>query len=236
MAFMCGRFVMSRATSDLLAAFDAKEAAGDEPRPSWNVAPTQPVRIVTDRLDQETGEISRNLETARWGLVPSWAKDASGAARLINARSETVLDKPSFRTAAIKRRALVVAEGYYEWEKQGPTKIPTYLRPSHDGALLAFAGLYEFWRDMTLPDDNAWLMTTTILTRPAADAIGHIHDRTPVIVPQDSWKEWLDPGLTAKDDVRSLIDSIPDPHLVPVVVGPAVGNVGNDGPELINPA
>ncbi|MCQ9162970.1 SOS response-associated peptidase [Arthrobacter sp. STN4] len=231
---MCGRFVVARATADLVSAFDIDEVIGDDLRPSWNVAPTQAVRIVTGR--GADGEPSRRLETARWGLVPVWAKSRSVGSRAINARSETVLEKPTFRSAAVKRRALVPADGYYEWEvTAGGGKIPTYLHPEDDG-LLGFAGLYEFWLDPEVPEgeDNEWLLTTTILTRPAADALGHIHDRMPVIVPAgDLQSDWLDPALTDKSEIRSLLDAIPDPVLVPREVGKAVGNVRNNGPELI---
>ncbi|MDO2934175.1 SOS response-associated peptidase [Paeniglutamicibacter sulfureus] len=232
---MCGRFVMARADSDLVAAFGIEDVVGDGLRPSWNVAPTQKVRIVTGRGPDGTGPGNR-LETARWGLVPVWAKSRSVGSRAINARSETVLDKPMFRSAAVKRRALVPAEGYYEWQVVGQEKIPMYLRPQ-DGGIVGFAGLYEFWRDPEVPDggEGEWLMSTTILTRPAADALGHIHDRTPVIVPADLQADWLDPGLIDKAEIRSLLDAIPDPELVPHEVGTAVGNVRNNGPELVEP-
>lgn len=218
---------------DLVADFGIEDVIGDELRPSWNVAPTQKVRIVTGR-GPEGATPGRRLETARWGLVPVWAKSRSVGSRAINARSETVLEKPTFRSAAVKRRALVPAEGYFEWQKDGSEKIPTYLHPQDEG-IVAFAGLYEFWRDPELPDgeEGEWLMTTTILTRPAADALGHIHDRTPVIVPADLQDEWLDPELTEKAEIRTLLDGIPDPELVPREVGKAVGNVRNNGPELI---
>jgi putative SOS response-associated peptidase YedK len=233
---MCGRFVMARATADLVSAFGVDEVAGPEVRPSWNVAPTQRVRLVTERLNPETGELTRLLETARWGLVPVWAKSKDVGARMINARMETVTEKPSFRSAAAKRRALVPAEGYYEWQQAGGQKIPNYLA-SGDGSLLAFAGLYEFWKDPQLSADaeDQWLMTCTIITTKAADALGHIHDRTPLIVPPDLQDDWLDPHLDGKAGVRQLLDAMPEPHLVPRVVGSAVGSVRNNGPELIEP-
>jgi putative SOS response-associated peptidase YedK len=142
---MCGRYVMSRATGDLLSYFDAKEVEGVPPRPSWNVAPTLDVPIVAERLDE--GSIERHLLVAHWGLVPSWAKDAKIGSRMINARSESILEKPSFRKAAVKRRAVIPAEGYYEWQKtEDGKKIPNYLY-SEKEPLLGFAGLYEWWAD-----------------------------------------------------------------------------------------
>ncbi|NKX52440.1 SOS response-associated peptidase, partial [Arthrobacter deserti] len=203
---MCGRFVMARATADLVSAFGVDDVAGPDVRPSWNVAPTQRVRLVTERLDPETGELTRTLETARWGLVPVWAKSKSVGAKMINARAETVTEKPSFRSAALKRRALVPAEGYYEWQKAGTRKIPNYLT-SEDGSLLAFAGLYEFWQDPGLPEDaeDRWLMSCTIISTRAADALGHIHDRTPLIVPPDLQDDWLDPHLRDKAGVQQLL-------------------------------
>lgn len=136
------------------------------------------------------------------------------SSRAINARSETVLEKSTFRSAAVKRRSLVPAEGYYEWQKDGAGKIPTYLHPEDEG-IVAFAGLYEFWRDAEVPEGERgeWLMTTTILTCPAADALGHIHDIS-VIVPADFQDEWLDPGLTDKGEIRTQLEGIPDPELV----------------------
>ena len=120
--FMCGRYVMSKATSDLLSHFDAKEVEGSSPPPSWNVAPTQNVPIIAERLDE--GTLDRHLLIARWGVIPSWAKDTEIGSKLINARSESILEKPSSRKAAVKRRAIVPAEGYYEWQKTEDGEIP----------------------------------------------------------------------------------------------------------------
>lgn len=241
MGGMCGRYVMARAVGDLVAEFDVDETLVESVEPSYNVAPTDPVPIVLDRRDRETKGLSRKLVTARWGLVPSWAKDTKGAARLINARRETVTEKPSFRKAAAQRRALVPADGYYEWQKDEAdgkvTKIPTYLHAPGDD-VLAFAALFENWPDPSLADDDPhrWLRTCTIITAPASDALGHIHDRTPLMVPRDLWADWLNPEITSEGDVRSLIDAMPEPHLLPRVVGDRVNSVRNNGPDLIEPA
>ncbi|MBP3043443.1 SOS response-associated peptidase [Arthrobacter jiangjiafuii] len=241
---MCGRYVMAKATSDLVAAFAAEQAVGEDLAPSWNVAPTDDVRIVTERARRHEagdggagGDTVRRLTTAKWGLVPAWAKDPKIGARMINARRETVLEKPSFRKAAVKRRALVPADGYYEWEKSGGTKIPTYLySPAEDP--LAFAGLYEFWPDPALPEDHEhkWLLSVTIITTEASDALGHIHDRTPLIVPPDMYADWLDPRTTQGTEVQQLLDAMPEPVLTPRVVSPLVNSVRNNGAELILPA
>jgi len=133
-----------------VAALGIDHVVGDELRPSWNVAPTQKVRVVTGR-GPDGADPGRRLETARWGLVPVWAKSRSVGAKAINARSETVLEKPTIRSAAVKRRALVPADGYYEWQVSGEEKIPTYLHAVDEG-VLAFPGLYEFWRDAAVPE------------------------------------------------------------------------------------
>ncbi|MGO4188555.1 SOS response-associated peptidase [Pseudarthrobacter sp. TAF60_1] len=233
---MCGRYVMSKATGDLLSYFDAKEVEGSPPPPSWNVAPTQDVPIIAERLDEDS--INRHLLIGRWGLVPSWAKDIKIGSKLINARSETILDKPSFRKAALKRRALIPAEGYYEWQKtEDGKKIPNYLY-SEKEPLLGFAGLYEFWPDPQMPEDDPgrWLLSCTVLTTTTQDALGHVHDRSPVIIPRDSFAEWLNPDMTDKTEVRSLLDSLPEPVLTPRIVSTKVNRVGNNGPDLIEPA
>lgn len=236
---MCGRFVIAGNKADLVDAFDIDEAAEGEVEPSWNVAPTQTVQLVVEHLDPETGELTRHLERARWGLIPSWAASAAVGARMINARSETLLEKPSFRTAALKRRGIVPADGYYEWRRNSDgSKTPLYLH-GEDGAHLGFAALYEFWRDPAATSEEhprgTWVLSCTIITRPADDALGEIHDRTPVIVPAELRGDWLDPHNDSKGAVRDLLAAIPDPRLVPREVGTRVGSVRNNGPELIEP-
>ncbi|WP_127129182.1 SOS response-associated peptidase [Georgenia sp. SYP-B2076] len=235
---MCGRYANARRDTDLAAAFRVDDIVGDDLGPSWNVAPMQDVRAVLERSPrgEPDGAATRQLRTTRWGLVPSWSRDPRTGARLINARSETITEKPSFKAAALRRRCLVPADGYYEWQKlEDGQKQPYFL---HGDAPLAFAGLYELWPDPTLPDDHPgrWLWTNTILTTTATDALGHIHDRTPVIVPPDLVDDWLDPATTDAADVRAMIDAMPSPTLTPRRVGKAVGNVRNDGPELVEEA
>lgn len=232
---MCGRFVVAGNKADLVKSFEIQEAPV-ELRQSWNVAQMTKIPIVTEKTTDQS--VTRRLETAKWGLVPAWSRDPKAGARMINARSETITEKPSFRKAAVKRRGLVRADGYYEWLKDPDgSKTPIYLHPEEETAWLGFAALYEFWPDPELEEDDPakWLMTATILTRPATDALGHIHDRTPVIVPPELRGDWVNPSLTDAGDVRELLDAIPEPHLLPRVVDKAVGNVRNDGPHLIEP-
>ncbi len=227
---------MARSTGDLVASFDIDEPYEQQIPPSYNVAPTDEVPIVVERQSRNGAEHSRQLAGARWGLVPSWSKDRKAAARLINARAETVTQKPSFRKAAAKRRALVAADGYFEWQKTDTGKIPMYLH-GPDEQILAFAGLYEYWPDPALPEDHPekWLRTCTVITTAATDSLGHIHDRTPLIVPPDFYDDWLDPDTTSTADVAQLLDAMPEPRLVPRTVSNQVNSVRNNGPELIEP-
>lgn len=238
---MCGRYVMARSTGDLIASFDVDEPYEQQIPPSYNVAPTDEVPIVIERRsganrEQSQRQHSRLLANARWGLVPSWSKDRKAAARLINARMETVTQKPSFRKAAAMRRALVPADGYFEWQKTDKGKIPMYLHGA-DEEVLAFAGLYEYWPDPSLPDGHPdkWLRTCTVITTQATDALGHIHDRTPLIVPPGFYDDWLDPETRGTADVQHMLDAIPEPRLVPRLVSTQVNSVRNNGHELIEP-
>ncbi len=248
---MCGRYASFREAQDLADAFgvdpdDVAEDAAGLPA-SWNLAPTDPVRIVVERPEKQpdgsTGAPVRSLRLARWGLVPGWAKDPSIGSRMINARMETLGEKPAFRKALAARRCLVPAEGWYEWTDpprgapKGTRKTPHWIHPA-DGALLAFAGLYEFWRDPERADDDPhrWLVSMTIVTggAPADDpVIGPLHDRQPVLLTPDRWAAWLDPGQ-GPQDALGLLGEAPT-GLTADVVSPAVSSVRNDGPELIVP-
>ena len=215
---MCGRYASSRRPDDLASWFEVEEPPEEVLPPSWNVAPTDPVYAVVQR---ET----RQLRVLRWGLVPSWSKDAKGAARMINARAESVREKPAFRKAFATRRCLVPADGYYEWKNLGTEKQPWFLSTPDP---LAMAGLYEHWKT----PEGEWLSTCTVITTSAPDDLGEIHDRTPLLVPREHWATWLDPSLPDPGDL--LIPGVPG-VLDAWEVGKAVGNVRNNGPELVEP-
>jgi putative SOS response-associated peptidase YedK len=219
---VCGRYASSANPDDLVHHFRVDEAPEEVLPPSYNVAPTDPVYVVLERHEQ------RRLQVVRWGLVPSWAKDAKGGARFINARRETVAEKPAFRAAYQRRRCLVPADGYFEWQQQGGHKQP-YLLAARDRSPLAMAGLYEIWKG---PDEQL-LWTCTVITTEAADELGHIHDRTPLLVPPEAWDRWLDAAV--EDPGQDLLVPGTPGVLDAWPVPPAVGNVKNNGPELVQP-
>ncbi len=228
---MCGRFASSATPDEVVERFAVHEVTEDGRAacvPRYNIAPTDPVAAVVERLDGEES-VTRKLVGLRWGLVPSWSRDAAGAARLINARAETVAEKPSFRKAFATRRCLVPADGYYEWRPETldgrPVKQPYFLRPGGGGGL-ALAGIYEFWRG---PD--GWHSTLAIITTTASDEVGWVHDRMPMTVTDTD--AWLDPVLEDPRSAHSLL--VPLPGLEPVRVSRAVNQVGHDGPELVVP-
>ena len=231
---MCGRYAASRRPEDLVVEFEAVTAEGQEPlRADYNVAPTKDVHVVRTKRERDaegspTGAGHRELRVVRWGLVPSWAKDTSIGNRLLNARVESLTEKPAFRSAARSRRCLVPADGWYEWQKKldTPGQQPFFITPA-DGSVLAMAGLYEVWGK---GEDR--LYTCTVVTAPATGALTEIHDRMPLVLPRERWAEWLDP---ARDDVEALAQPTP-PELVEALelrpVGTAVNNVRNNGAEL----
>jgi putative SOS response-associated peptidase YedK len=237
---MCGRYAASRSPDDLVEEFEIADAPEAGPAPSYNVAPTDSVYAVVERVprgEPEGAPPRRQLRAVRWGLVPSWAKDPKIGSRLINARVETVADKPAFRRAFAKRRCLLPADGYFEWygEERGK-KQPFFIRPP-DGSVLAMAGLYEFWRDPTKDEDDpdAWLTTTTVITTSAPDDLGRIHDRMPMIVEKHRYAEWLDPSVEDLSALRSLLVPAAPGLLTAYPVSKEVSNVRNDGPHLVEP-
>ena len=246
---MCGRYASSRRPEDLVEEFEVVDSRVPTAlAPDYNVAPTKEVYAVVERPpSKEAGAAGepaeRQLRVLRWGLVPSWAKDPSIGNRMINARMETVAEKPAFRKAFATRRCLLPADGYFEWYptyqlgKSGkPLKQPFFIRPRDDG-VLAMAGLYEIWRDPTKGDDDPdrFRWTCTVLTTEAEDAVGHIHDRMPLMVERDRWGAWLDPTVSGKDDLLGLLVPAAPGALEAFPVSKAVSNVRNNGPELVEP-
>lgn len=227
---MCGRYVMATAQTDLVALFDVESVGDHMPSPSYNVAPTVQVPIVVEPRSKTDEPPVRRLESARWGLVPSWSKAVAGTPAF-NARSESAGSKPSFKAAVERRRALVPADGWYEWQRRGDAKRPHFV---HGDEPIAFAGLYEWWKQ----PDGAWLLSTTILTTTATGQLADLHERMPVVLPGDVWDTWLDPET---DGDASLIEAAVQAaegatdSLQLVEVDAAVGNVKNDSASLIEP-
>ena len=242
---MCGRYASSRRPEDLLEEFEVVESRVATPlAPDYNVAPTKEVYAVVERPPSKDSPDppERQLRVLTWGLVPSWAKDPGIGSRMINARMETVAEKPAYRKAFAARRCLLPADGYFEWypteqlTKAGkPRKQPFFIRP-RDGATLAMAGLYEIWRDPAREDDDPqrFRWTCTVITTDAEDDIGRIHDRMPLMVEPERRAAWLDPRTERAALLDLLVPAAPG-TLEAYPVSTAVGNVRNNGPELVEP-
>ena len=256
---MCGRFASARKRIELLEEFGVQDdRAEKELRPDYNVAPTKPVYAVLTRHrghgeqapaehaakaagSGDTGPAERQLRVVRWGLVPYWAKDPAIGSRMINARAETVSEKPAYRRAFSRRRCLLPADGFYEWQQvveDGRKHKQPYFIHRADGGPLAFAGLYELWHDKSMPEDadDAWLWTATIITTTATDEVGQIHDRMPMVIDPASWQDWLDPDNNDVAGVRQLLVPAVAGRLTSYPVSTAVNNVRNNGPELLDAA
>ena len=219
---------------------DDRPQAGQEPAAAGDSEPGSGHGAPGDRdsAGGASGAPVRELRVVRWGLVPFWAKDVSIGSRMINARAETVSEKPAFRSAFARRRCLLPADGYYEWQRppsgtSGPKQPYFICRPDHGP--LAFSGLYELWRDRALPreDPDAWLWTATIITTTAPDELGEIHDRMPMVIDPASWADWLDPGNADSGDLKALLTPAAASGLMSYPVSLAVNSVRNNGPELI---
>jgi putative SOS response-associated peptidase YedK len=221
---MCGRFAQQRPTAELAALFEA-EPLIDDPGGHFNLAPTDPAAVVVERGDR------RALTSYAWGLIPPWETDPRRAARRINARAETVASSSAFRDSFRRRRCLVPADGFYEWQRDGSVRRPFYIH-RRDGAPLALAGLWSGWRD---PASDTVRRTFTIVTTTPNDAIAGLHDRMPVILAPADWALWLDPALQDVGELHGLLAPSPGEPLEIVAVGQLVNNVRNNGPELIRP-
>lgn len=258
---MCGRYAATARPDELVEAYDVDVDATDEPvrsllkspqtpppgTPDHNMVPTKAAPVVLTREPRGTSGAGplRQLRLLTWGLVPSWAKDPGIGTRMTNARVETVLDKPAFARAALRRRCLVPVTGWYEWQvspvavdaRGRPRKQPFFIT-RHDDLPLALAGLYELWKDPSAdPEDPlAWLATFTIITTAAEPGLDRIHDRQPVALEPGAWADWLDPGVTSAAQVRSLLDASHVPGRFEAwAVGTAVGSSRSNGPGLLEP-
>ncbi|MBI1800376.1 MAG: SOS response-associated peptidase [Chloroflexi bacterium] len=221
---MCGRFTLSTNLADIQQAFNIQEVAF-APEPSYNIAPTQPVMAVIQH------ENRNRLDVMRWGLIPVWAKDIAIGSKMINARAETLAEKPSFKRLLKSRRCLIVADGFYEWQKLGARKTPMYIRlASHQP--FAFAGLYDRW---TSPDGEPITSCAIITTEPNA-LMQPIHNRMPVIVPQDQRSLWLDPANRHADGLLALLKPYPAEEMEAYAVSRLVNSPENNSPDCIVPA
>jgi putative SOS response-associated peptidase YedK len=246
---MCGRYATSASPQDLMEEFEVDDVFDGLPAPDYNVAPTVAVPAIFERRVRDSGEVRRRLAPLVWGLVPSWAKDASIGSRMINARLETVAEKPAFRRAFSARRCLLPADGFYEWyaadppagspigrSRAKPRKQPFFIHRA-DGGLLVMAGIYEIWRDPRKDPSNeeAWLRTCSVITTEATDAAGHIHDRMPMVITREAIDDWLDPAITDPQQALELLAVTEAAALEAYAVSTDVNSVENNNPSLVEP-
>lgn len=230
MQAMCGRFAQPRSSEELARLFGASAAAA-LPGEQFNVAPTDEVAAVVEHRGERT------VDAFRWGLVPGWSSSRRGAARLINARAETVETTPAFRTAFERRRCIVPADAFYEWRRvmapgaTRPLRSEPFAIRRTDGSPMAFAGLWATWRDPATPEP---LHSCTIITTVANEAVASLHERMPVILDPDDWDAWL-AASAAPGALRSLLRPAPAEWLEIYPVSPAVNNVRSEGAELLLP-
>jgi putative SOS response-associated peptidase YedK len=264
---MCGRYAATANPDELVEEFEVDSDRTLEPTrsilkspqspppgtPDYNLAPSKQAPVVLTRVPREqtsesyAGEPApeRQLRLLTWGLVPSWAKDVKTGMRMINARAESVLDKGAFAKAAVSRRCLVPAQGWYEWQKSpvatdakgNPRKQPFFMHRA-DGDLVAFAGLYEFWRDREIADNDdpeAWLTTFTIITTEAEPGLDRIHDRQPLVLERGDWATWLDPEVRDVAEVGRLLAFTQPGRFEAHPVSTAVSSNRSNGPQLVEP-
>ncbi|MBB6732682.1 SOS response-associated peptidase [Cohnella zeiphila] len=220
---MCGRYTITISLDELMTLYEIGESSVSPMLPRYNIAPTQLVpAIINDGQRNKLGEL-------RWGLIPSWSKDGKGGFKMINARAETIGEKPAFKSLLSRKRCIIPADGFYEWKKSGSDKQPYRIVP-RDGGLFSFAGLYDTWVN---PDSGDRLSTCTIITTKPNELMEDIHDRMPVILTRDNTDVWLDKGNQDKDLLLSLLRPYEAEKMRAYKVDKAVGNVRNHSPELI---
>jgi len=220
---MCGRFTLRASPRELVEMFELFREPELVPR--YNIAPTQQVAAV------RRGERGRELTLLHWGLVPSWSKDPRMGARMINARSETVAEKPSFRSAFRRRRCLIPANGFYEWKKLGSRAKQPVLITLEDDLPFAFAGLWEHWHG----PDRTEMESCTIITTEANELLREVHDRMPVILPARDYNRWLDPRTDQREEIEPLLVPYPADAMKYHPVSTLVNNPRNEAPECIEP-
>jgi putative SOS response-associated peptidase YedK len=219
---MCGRYTLKSPLSVLTERFDIEESPSSL-SPSYNIAPTQQVATVLS----ENGK--RKLEMLRWGLIPSWADDPEIGNRMINARSETVAEKPSYRRAFKRSRCLILADGFYEWQRTDSGKQPFHIR-MQDESPFAFAGLWESW------DKGDGLRSCTIITTEANDLVGEVHNRMPVILHAEDYEMWLDLDFDEREPLTSLLKPYPAETMEAYPVSRRVNKPSNNEPGVVEPA
>jgi putative SOS response-associated peptidase YedK len=224
---MCGRFTL-RAPASVLAEQFALFGIPDF-TPRFNVAPTQPAAVV--RLAPEERAPARQLVALRWGLVPGWAKDPAIGNRMINARGETVAEKPAYRAAFRRRRCLLLADGFYEWQRTGRAKQPYFIR-MRDDRPFAFAGLWESWEG----PDHSQVESCTLLTTEPNNLVAPIHNRMPVILAPADYERWLDLSIQAPESLRPLLAPYPSEAMEAYPVTTHVNSPAHDDPKCIEPA
>lgn len=217
---MCGRFSITGDIDFYADYFGVDDVVAKPLARSWNVAPTDPVYVIAERAE------TRQLVTMSWGLVPHWAKDTRSIH--INARVETVDSTPAFRESYARRRCLIPADGFYEWEPPEDGRTPHWVYRG-DGHPLAFAGI---WAARLDPETDSWVRTCSILTMEARGVISSIHDRMPVSLVPEVWGAWLDRGLTDPESIRVLLQTVDSDEIMEHAVSKRVNSVKNDGPEL----
>jgi putative SOS response-associated peptidase YedK len=221
---MCGRFSLTAPGESVAELFDLAETPVLAPR--YNIAPTQPVAAV--RVNRDTKQ--REMAHFYWGLIPRWAKDPTIGSRMINARSETAAEKPSFKAALKYRRCLVPADGFYEWQKQNSGKRPVRIQLA-DGGLFAIAGLWEHWQS----PDGSEIESCTLLTTEPNELLQAVHNRMPVILPPEAWELWLDPAAQHPGEVEHLLRPFPAEAMAYYPISSRVNNPINDDPRIIEP-